>query len=79
MIPCLPSSGTLMGHTKFMMIVMGKGAIASSSHKQKINNKTSTKTELVAVDDKLGDILWMRYFLESQGYTIEHNILYQEK
>jgi hypothetical protein len=57
---------------------MGKGAIASSSRKQKINTKSSTETELVTVDDKIGDILWMRYFLESQGYTIEENILYQD-
>ena len=59
-------------------MTLGKGAIASSSRKQKINTKSSTETELVAVDDKIGDILWMRYFLESQGYTIEENILYQD-
>ena len=35
--------------------------------------------ELVAVDDKIGDILWMRYFLESQGYTIEENIVYRKR
>lgn len=65
------------GHTGALM-TMGKGAVASSSRKQKINTKSSTETELVAVDDKLGDILWMRYFLESQGYTIQENILYQD-
>ena len=58
-------------------MALGSGAIASSSRKQKINTKSSTKTELVAVDDKLGDILWMRYFLKSQGYNIEENIIYQ--
>jgi len=65
------------GHTGALM-TLGKGAIVSSSRKQKINTKSSTETELVAVDDKLGDILWMRYFLESQGYTIENNIIYQD-
>jgi len=65
------------GHTGALM-TLGKGAIASSSRKQKINTKSSTETELVAVDDKLGDILWMRYFLESQGYTIDDNIIYQD-
>ncbi len=34
--------------------------------------------ELVAVDDKLPDILWMKYFLEAQGYTIENNIIFQD-
>ena len=65
------------GHTGALM-TLGKGAIVSSSRKQKINTKSSTETELVAVDDKIGDILWMRYFLESQGYTIEENIVYQD-
>ena len=65
------------GHTGAIM-TLGKGAIASSSRKQKINTRSSTETELVAVDDKLGDILWMRYFLESQGYTIEENIIFQD-
>ncbi len=65
------------GHTGALM-TLGKGAIVSSSRKQKINTKSSTETELVAVDDKLGDILWMCYFLESQGYTIENNIIYQD-
>ena len=65
------------GHTGALM-TLGRGAIASSSRKQKINTKSSTETELIAVDDKLGDILWMRYFLESQGYTIEENIIFQD-
>lgn len=65
------------GHTGGFF-TLGRGAISSSSRKQRINTKSSTETELVAVDDKLGDILWMRYFLESQGYTIDENIIYQD-
>ena len=65
------------GHTGALM-TFGRGAVASSSRKQKINTRSSTETELVAVDDKIGDILWMRYFLESQGYTIDENIIYQD-
>ena len=65
------------GHTGAFM-TLGRGAICSSSRKQKLNTKSSTETELVAVDDKLPDILWMKYFLEAQGYTIEHNIIYQD-
>jgi len=65
------------GHTGAFM-TLGRGAIASSSRKQKINTRSSTETELIAVDDKLGDILWMRYFLASQGYTIDENIVYQD-
>jgi hypothetical protein len=65
------------GHTGALM-TLGRGAICSSSRKQRINTKSSTETELVAVDDKLGDILWMWYFLEEQGYTVESNIIYQD-
>ena len=28
--------------------------------------------------EKLGDVLWMQYFLESQGYSIEENIIFQD-
>ncbi len=28
--------------------------------------------------DKSADILWTRYFLEAQGYTISANIVYQD-
>lgn len=65
------------GHTGSIM-TLGQGAIASTSRKQKINTKSLTETELVAVHDKLGDVLWTRYFLESQGYSIKENIIYQD-
>ena len=34
--------------------------------------------ELVAAYNKLGDILWTRYFIKAQGYTVDHNIVYQD-
>jgi hypothetical protein len=46
------------GHTGSLM-TLGQGAISSTSRKQKINTKSLTETELVAVHDKLGDVLWM--------------------
>ena len=45
---------------------------------RKINTKSSTETKLVPVDDLLGDVLWMRYVLEAQGYTIDSNITFQD-
>ena len=33
---------------------------------------------MVAVDDVIGQILWTRLFLESIGYGIEKNILFQD-
>jgi hypothetical protein len=65
------------GHTG-TMFSLGKGAVLSSSAKQKLNTKSSTESELVGSHDGLGLILWSRYFLEAQGYTIDHNILYQD-
>ena len=49
----------------------------SSSTKQKLNTRSSTETELVAVHDRLPDIIWTRYFLKWQGYNSEM-ILYQD-
>ena len=65
------------GHTG-MMMNMGFSALMSMSMGQKINVKSSTKAELVGLDDDLGDILWGEYFLEAQGYHINHNIFHQD-
>ena len=65
------------GHTGGLFI-LGRGAITSSSKKQKMNTKSSTEMELVAAYNKLGDILWTRYFIKAQGYTVDHNIVYQD-
>jgi hypothetical protein len=65
------------GHTG-ALLTFGVGAIVSSSNKQKINTKSSTESELVAVLDKSSDVLWTRHFLQAQGYTISENIIYQD-
>jgi hypothetical protein len=56
----------------------GKGAVQSVSRKQKLNMKSSTEAELVGVDDTSVMILWIKLFLEAQGYKIEKNTLYQD-
>ncbi len=60
------------------MMSLGKGAVMSFSRKQKLNVRSSAEGELVGIDDALPWILWCRYFIESQGYTVEQNILYQD-
>ena len=65
------------GHTGAMMS-MGKGAIVNISQKHKLNVASSTKAELVSIADVLGMMMWCKYFMEAQGYTIEHNIPYQD-
>ena len=58
------------GHTDAMM-TFGNGTITSSSHKQKINARSSTEAELIGVDKDLPKMIWTRYFLEEQGYLME--------
>ena len=55
----------------------GGGGIASGSTKQKLNTRSSTMSELVAVDDFLSKILWVRNFLSEQGVDVTTN-LYQD-
>ena len=57
---------------------MGNGAIVQISRKYKMHVGSSTKSELVSIADVLGMILWCKYFVEAQGYTIESNLLYQD-
>lgn len=57
---------------------MGKGAVLAISHKQKINTKSSTKSELVAADDTISHLLQTKHFLEAQGYPSQQTILYQD-
>ena len=53
---------------------MGKGSIISNSHKQSLNTKSSTETEVVAVDDRLPQMLWSKYFLDEQQQVCDHRL-----
>ena len=64
-------------HTGVVM-TFGRGALQSISRKQKLNTRSSTEAELVGVDDIAVMILWTKLFLESLGYVVEKNILYQD-
>ena len=64
-------------HTGGIMMI-GKGAVYSTSTKQKINTKSSTEAELVAVDDVIGQVIWTRNFLEAQGYNVGASTIHQD-
>jgi Reverse transcriptase (RNA-dependent DNA polymerase) len=57
---------------------LGKGSIYSTSTRQKLNTKSSTEAELVAVADVMPQVLWTKYFLSAQGYEIETSTIYQD-
>jgi hypothetical protein len=43
-----------------------------------MNSQSSTEAELIAADDIVGPMLWTKLFLESQGYPVKKNILFQD-
>ena len=58
------------------MFTMGKGAVSSYSRKVKLN--TRSETELVVADMYMPEMLWLLYFMESQGYEVECIGLHQD-
>lgn len=57
------------------MIHPGGGGIAYGSTKQKLYSRSSTMSELVAVDDFLLKVLLVQNFMEGQGIPIESQVL----
>lgn len=55
-----------------------KGCLMSTSTKQKLNTRSSTETEIVAVDDSMPQVLWTNYFMDAQGYKATKTIIYQD-
>ena len=60
------------------MMSLGKGAVISSSLRQKLNTTSSTEAELVGVHDVLSMVLWTRLFIEAQGHQVGPAKIYQD-
>ncbi|KAI2506453.1 Reverse transcriptase (RNA-dependent DNA polymerase) [Fragilaria crotonensis] len=56
----------------------GRGGILCKSSKQKLNTKSSTEAEFVGASDYLPNTIWVKNFLEAQGYKIEENVFEQD-
>ena len=59
-------------------MTLGGGATVSFSHKQKLNTRSSTESEIVGVDDAMPKILWTLEMIRAQGYDVSHAMLYQD-
>ena len=57
---------------------LGHGTLSNKSSTQKLNTKSSTEAELVGLSEYLPYDIWMKNFLESQGYEVKENIIYQD-
>ena len=69
--------GDMKSHSG-LMFTMGKGAILSSSKKQKTNSRSSTEAELNATDEMLSKIMRIKRFVAGQGFKVKLNIIFQD-
>ena len=58
---------------------LGKGSIYSTSTKQKLVVRGSTKSKVIGVHDILPQTIWTNSFLKEQGMKIKKTFVYQEK
>jgi hypothetical protein len=60
------------------VISFGRGGIVCKSKKQKINTKSSTEAELIGASDYLPHTLYVKMFMQAQGYPIDKATFYQD-
>jgi hypothetical protein len=56
----------------------GRGGILCKSTKQKLNTKSSTEAEFVGASDYLPNTIWVKNFLEAQGFIVDGNLFEQD-
>jgi hypothetical protein len=60
------------------VIGIGKGPIYAKSGTQRLNTKSSSEAELVALSDNANQVIWVRNFLIDQGYKMEPATIYED-
>ena len=61
-----------------MILTLGLGPLLVKSTKQKINTKSSTEAELIALSDLCSPVIWNREFLIAQGENLKPTTVYQD-
>ena len=64
-------------HTGVVMS-LGRGATYTASTKQKLNTKSSTEAEFVALDDTMAQVLWTIHFLAEWGEYLPTTTICQD-
>jgi len=67
----------MRGHTGGVLTT-GRGCPRVQSTKAKYNTRSSTISELVAVNEMMAQILWTRLFMKAHGIEVSDNILYKD-
>jgi hypothetical protein len=52
-------------------LMIGDTTVLTRSNKQKVNTRSSTESELIAIDDALPTVQWAKKFMFVQGYDLE--------
>jgi hypothetical protein len=60
------------------VISFGRGGLLCKSKKQNINTKSSTEAKLIGASDYLPNTLYVKLFMEAQGYPITEAIFHQD-
>ena len=60
-----------------LVFTLGKGAVISSSRKQKVNSRSLTEAEFNATDDMIARVINVKQFIEEQGFKVK-NMIYQD-
>jgi Reverse transcriptase (RNA-dependent DNA polymerase) len=60
------------------VISFGRGGLVCKSKRQNINTKSSTEAELVGASDYLPNTLYVKLFMEAQGYPINRALFHQD-
>jgi hypothetical protein len=60
------------------VISFGRGGLICKSKKQNINTKSSTEAELIGASDYLPHTLYVKMFMEAQGYPIHRATFHQD-